>query len=137
MTDRDYYRNILNILGLGFGAGKARVDNARRGKSAAGEDIEPCYVISVAARILGLQTHTLRYYEKKGIIEPSRSQGNIRLYSRKDIDRLRLMKALTDLGVNAAGAEVILGMRQYIMELKRRVEGLEVELEEMRGGKRP
>jgi hypothetical protein len=50
---------------------------------------EPRYVISVAARMLGTQTHTLRYYEKIGIIEPSRSKGNIRLYSERDMARLR------------------------------------------------
>ena len=72
------------------------------------EDTEPCYVISVAARILGMQTHTLRYYEKIGIIEPSRSPGNIRLYSEMDMSRLRQAKTLMDdLGVNLAGVEVI------------------------------
>ncbi|MEE9521159.1 MAG: MerR family transcriptional regulator, partial [Dehalococcoidales bacterium] len=71
-------------------------------------------------------TGTLRYYEKKGIIEPSRSQGNIRLYSRRDIDQLRRLKALMDnLGVSPTGAEVILRMRQHMAELLRRVKKLE------------
>jgi len=75
----------------------------------------------------------LRYYEKKGIIEPSRSQGNIRLYSRRDIDQLRRLKALMeDLGVNPAGAEVILRMRQHMAELLRRVKKLESELDSLR-----
>ena len=96
---------------------------------------EPRYVISVAARILGVNTHTLRYYEKKGIIEPSRSQGNIRLYSKRDIDQLRCMKALMgDLGVNPAGAEIILQMRQHMVELLRRLEKLESELERLKKG---
>jgi len=90
-------------------------------------------VISVAARILGIQTHTLRYYEKKGIIEPSRSQGNIRLYSKRDIDQLRRVKTLMDnLGVNPAGAEIILRMRQHMAELVRRLEKLEAELGRLR-----
>ena len=90
-------------------------------------------MISVAARILGIQTHTLRYYEKKGIIEPSRSQGNIRLYSKRDIDQLRRVKTLMDnLGVNPAGAEVILRMRQHMAELVRRLEKLEAELGRLR-----
>lgn len=90
-------------------------------------------MISVAARILGIQTHTLRYYEKKGIIEPSRSQGNIRLYSKRDIDQLRRVKALMDnLGVNPAGAEVILRMRQHMAELLHRLEKLEAELGRLR-----
>jgi MerR family transcriptional regulator/heat shock protein HspR len=95
--------------------------------------LEPCYVISVAARILGIQTYTLRYYEKRGIIEPSRSQGNIRLYSRRDIDQLRYVKTLMDnLGVNPAGAEAILRMRQHMAELVRRLEKMEAELEKLR-----
>ena len=77
---------------------------------------EPCYVISVAARMVGVQTHTLRYYERIGIIEPSRSRGNIRLYSEKDIARLRRVKNLmADLGVNLAGIEVILRMTQRMI----------------------
>lgn len=94
---------------------------------------EPRYVISVAARMLGVQTHTLRYYERIGIIEPSRSQGNIRLYSERDIAKLRQVKSLmNDLGVNPAGAEVILRMTQRMTELQSRVEELESELERLR-----
>jgi len=92
------------------------------------EKEEPRYVISVAARILGIRTYTLRYYEKIGIIEPHRSRGNIRLYSDRDILLLRQMKALMeDLGINLAGAEVILRMAQRINELQQQVEGLESE----------
>ena len=90
---------------------------------------EPRYVISVAARMLGVQTYTLRYYEKIGIIEPSRSQGNIRLYSERDIAQLRRVRTLMDdLGVNLAGVEVILRMAQRVVELQRQVEKLEKEL---------
>ena len=92
-------------------------------------DAEPRYVISVAARMVGVRTHTLRYYEKIGIIEPSRSRGNIRLYSDNEIERLRRVKTLMDdLGVNLAGVEVILNMAQRIIELQRRTEELESEL---------
>jgi MerR family transcriptional regulator, heat shock protein HspR len=94
---------------------------------------EPRYVISVAARILGIRTYTLRYYEKIGIIEPQRSRGNIRLYSEKDILRLRQMKTLMeDLGINLAGAEVILRMAQRMTELQQHVEGLESEIKRLR-----
>jgi len=90
----------------------------------------PCYVISVAARMLGVRAHTLRYYEKLGVIEPSRSRGNIRLYSDKDIALLRRVKTLMDdLGVNLAGAEVVLRLVQQMAELQRRVQELESELE--------
>ncbi len=93
------------------------------------KDQEPRYVISVAARILSVQTHTLRYYEKIGIIEPYRSRGNIRLYSDRDIARLRRVKTLMDdLGINLAGIEVILRMAQRMTELQQQVEQLESEV---------
>jgi len=99
------------------------------------DDTEPRYVISIAARILSIQTHTLRYYEKIGIIEPSRSRGNIRLYSERDIARLRQVKTLMDdLGINLAGVEVILRMVQRITELQCHTEELESEVERLRQG---
>ena len=98
------------------------------------DDTDPRYVISIAAGMLGIQTHTLRYYERIGIIEPARSQGNIRLYSERDIALLRRAKTLMDdLGVNLAGVEVILRMAQRINELQRHMEGLESELGKLRG----
>jgi len=94
------------------------------------ENLEPRYVISIAARMIGVQTHTLRYYEKIGIIEPSRSQGRIRLYSQQDIALLRRVKTLLDdLGVNLAGVEVILRLSNRLGELQQRVEEMEAELE--------
>ena len=95
-------------------------------------DEEPRYVISIAARILGVQTYTLRYYEKIGIIEPSRSGGNIRLYSDQDIARLKRVKALMDdLGINLTSAEVILRMAQRMTELQQRVDMLESKLKQL------
>jgi len=99
------------------------------------DETEPCYVISVAARMVGVRTYTLRYYERIGIIEPSRSQGNIRLYSESDIAQLRRVKTLMDdLGVNLAGVEVILRMAQRMSELQHEMEELEAELERLKGG---
>jgi MerR family transcriptional regulator, heat shock protein HspR len=98
------------------------------------EQNEPRYVISVAAKILGIQTHTLRYYERIGIIEPSRSSGNIRLYSESDLAQLRRVKTLIeDLGVNLAGAEVILRMARHISELQARLQELEAEIKQLKG----
>jgi len=98
------------------------------------DNCEPRYVISVAARIVGVQTHTLRYYERIGIIRPYRSQGNIRLYSENDVAQLRRVKTLMDdLGVNLAGIEVILRMIKRITELQRQIEELESEAEGMGG----
>ena len=55
-------------------------------------DDEPCFVISVAARMIQVHTQTLRYYEREGLLEPARSQGNIRLYSQRDIEKLQAHK---------------------------------------------
>ena len=96
-------------------------------------DVEPCYVISVAARMLNTQTYTLRYYEKIGIIEPHRSQGNIRLYSERDIVLLRRVKSLMeDMGVNLAGVEVILRMMQTLNELQNELEQTRKQLRKSR-----
>ena len=68
-----------------------------------GQD-EPVFIISVAARMLGVQTQTLRYYERLGLIEPARTQGNQRVFSRADIERVRRIRGfMDDLGVNLAG----------------------------------
>jgi len=94
----------------------------------------PRYVISVAAEILGTQPYTLRYYERVGIIKPTRSRGNVRLYSEYDITILkRAMSLMSDLGVNLAGVEIILRMSQQIMELQETKEALQCEIERLRG----
>ncbi len=96
---------------------------------------EPRYVISIAARILGTQTYTLRYYERIGLIEPKRSQGNIRLYSDRDIDLLRRVRTLVeDMGINLAGVEVILRLVQRMSEMQDKMAKLESEVERL-GGK--
>jgi MerR family transcriptional regulator/heat shock protein HspR len=99
-------------------------------------DTEPRYVISVAARMLDMQTYTLRYYEKVGIIEPHRSRGNIRLYSDRDIAMLQRVKRLVDdMGVNLPGVEVILRMIQRMGELQNQLEQAQKELKKQRGGR--
>ena len=93
------------------------------------EQCEPCYVISIAAKMIGVHAQTLRYYERAGLVEPSRSGGNKRLYSHRDIERLRQIKTLIDdLGVNLAGVEVILRMLDHITEIEQRVRELEAEV---------
>jgi len=97
------------------------------------EDQEPCYIISVAARMLGMHAQTLRYYERVGIIAPSRSGGRIRLYSQADISRLRqIQRLINDLGVNLAGAEVILRLNERIRRMEGEMEGLRMELQRLR-----
>lgn len=97
---------------------------------------EPRYVISVAARMLNVQTHTLRYYEKVGVIEPRRSRGNVRLYSDRDIAILQRVKALVDdMGINLPGVEVILRMMERVGELQDELEQAQQEIRKLRGGK--
>ncbi len=87
---------------------------------------QPRYIISVAADMLGVHVQTLRYYERAGIVEPSRSKGNRRLYSQEDIELLRRVKNLIeDLGVNLAGVEVIMRMGQRMVEMEREIQELE------------
>jgi MerR family transcriptional regulator/heat shock protein HspR len=87
---------------------------------------KPRYVISVAARMIGIEAHTLRYYERLGLIQPERSSGNIRLYSEEDIERLRYIKALmSDCGVNLAGVEVALRLMQRMKDMQRQLEEME------------
>ena len=95
---------------------------------------EPCYVISVAARMVGVHVQTLRYYERVGIILPSRSGGRTRLYSPREIERLRTIKSLiSDLGVNLAGAEVVLKLMRRISEMEEQIQSLTAELERLKG----
>ena len=87
---------------------------------------EPCFVISVAARIVGVHAQTLRHYERQGLIWPSRTSGRQRMYSMADIERIRRVRTLTeDMGVNLAGAEIAL-------KLMERVENLEHEVADLR-----
>jgi MerR family transcriptional regulator, heat shock protein HspR len=99
------------------------------------DDTEPRYVISIAARMLDMQTYTLRYYEKVGIIEPGRSQGNVRLYSDSDIAVLKRVKYMVDdMGINLPGVEVILRMMQRISEMQNELEQAHEELTRLRRG---
>ena len=92
-----------------------------------------CFVISVAARLLGVHPQTLRYYERAGLIQPSRSRGNIRLYSARDIERAQQIKRLIeDLGVNLAGVEVILRLTERMRQMESELQQLRDELEASR-----
>ncbi len=80
---------------------------------------EPVYQISVVARLVGVHQQTIRTYERIGLVRPARSSGNTRLFSHEDVERLQqVVRLVNDLGVNLAGAEVILGMRRQIEELR-------------------
>ena len=99
---------------------------------------EPAFIISVAARMLGVHAQTLRYYERAGLIEPSRSRGRIRLYSRADLDRIRQVQRLIDeLGVNLAGAEVIIDMSARLKALEEENDLLRREVQRYRDRRLP
>ncbi len=83
------------------------------------------YKISTVADRFDIHPQTLRIYEKKGLLNPDRTEGNTRLYSDADIERLEIILNLTDnLGVNLAGVEVILNMRKKMLKMHREVDRL-------------
>jgi MerR family transcriptional regulator/heat shock protein HspR len=87
---------------------------------------EPVYLISIVAKILDIHPQTLRQYERENLISPSRSDGRIRLYSQRDIDRIKLILRLTrEMGVNLAGVDVAL-------RLKEQIDAMEQEIAELR-----
>ncbi|MGE0883721.1 MAG: helix-turn-helix transcriptional regulator [Blastocatellales bacterium] len=78
------------------------------------------YTISAVADHYGVHQQTLRMYEREGLLKPSRSEGNVRLYTDEDLEQLELILNLTrDLGVNLAGVEIILNMRQKMDQMQR------------------
>ncbi|SFV67398.1 HspR, transcriptional repressor of DnaK operon [hydrothermal vent metagenome] len=90
---------------------------------------EPVYLISVVASILDIHPQTLRQYEKEGLIEPSRTQGRMRLYSQRDIDKIKLVLQLTrKMGINLAGVDVILKLKKQMDEMTEEINALREEL---------
>jgi MerR family transcriptional regulator, heat shock protein HspR len=81
------------------------------------------FMISVVSEMLGIHPQTLRLYEREGFIKPKRSVGNTRLYSEEDVEKLEMILRLTrELGVNLAGVEVILSMREKMEQMQREME---------------
>src|SRR5918911_57806 len=94
-------------------------------------DDRPRYMISVAADLVGMHPQTLRIYEAKGLVRPKRTPGNTRLYSERDLERLRLIQRLTNaLGLNLAGVEHVLRLEDELQKMQRRMERLEREMRE-------
>lgn len=80
------------------------------------------YMISAVAELYNLHPQTLRLYERVGLLKPSRSEGNTRLYTESDLERLEVILTLTrEMGVNLAGIEIILNMREKISEMQRQM----------------
>lgn len=91
------------------------------------------YHISVVSKIVDLHPQTLRMYEVMGLVTPARSEGNIRLYSADDIERLRrITRLVEELGVNLAGVEVILNMRERMEQMHRDMEMMRQEMRRLR-----
>jgi len=90
---------------------------------------EPVYLISVVATMLDIHPQTLRQYEREGLVEPSRTQGRMRLYSQRDIDRMKLILRLTrQMGVNLAGVDVALQLKEQIDNMQKEIDALREEL---------
>ena len=91
------------------------------------------YVISIAAELAGVHPQTLRVYERKGLVQPHRTEGNTRRYSEEDIVRLRRIQALTQEGLNLAGVMKVIELEQEMERIKARHDQALAELDRMRG----
>jgi MerR family transcriptional regulator/heat shock protein HspR len=88
-----------------------------------GPGCEPVFIISVAARLLEMHPQTLRKYEREGLIAPSRTTGNLRLYSDEDLERLRQVKYLVgERGLNVAGVQLVLEVTRHLRSIQKRLE---------------
>jgi MerR family transcriptional regulator, heat shock protein HspR len=86
---------------------------------------KPLYMIGVVADMLNVHPQTLRFYEKKGLVRPSRTEGQTRMYSAEDVDDIaRLLRLTRDLGVNLAGVEIVLKMRRRMLDMQKQIEDL-------------
>ena len=88
----------------------------------------PRYPISVAAELLGMHPQTLRMYEARGLVRPRRTAGGTRRYSDRDLERLRRVSLLTELGMSLAGVQQVLELEDVVAGLQRRVGQLEQRL---------
>ncbi|MEX0833546.1 MAG: helix-turn-helix transcriptional regulator [Actinomycetota bacterium] len=89
------------------------------------------YIISVAAELAGVHPQTLRFYERKGLVQPARSSGNTRRYSERDIARLRTIQRLTqDQGVNLAGAKMVIEMQKELERMREKMLRMQRDLDQ-------
>lgn len=94
---------------------------------------EPVYLISIVAQSLNIHPQTLRQYEREGLVCPSRTDGKMRLYSQKDIDRIKMIIRLTrDLGVNLAGVDVVLQLKEKLDEYEDIIDELRSEISKLK-----
>ncbi len=95
---------------------------------------EPVYLISVVAKVLTIHPQTLRQYEREGLVMPSRTDGKMRLYSQRNIDRIKMILRLTrDLGVNLAGVDVVMQLKEKLDEYENLIDELKEEINTLKG----
>lgn len=105
--------------------------HAKRGPRAQDDESQrPLFLISVAAELAGMHPQTMRLYERRGLVCPQRTAKNTRRYSARDLERLRRIQELTEMGLNLAGVERVLAMEAEAEALAREVERLRAGLEE-------
>jgi MerR family transcriptional regulator/heat shock protein HspR len=97
----------------------------RRRVKASFDEEQGVFMISVAAELAEMHPQTLRMYEQRGLIAPKRSPKNTRLYSQRDVERLRRIQEMTAEGLNLVGVEIVLALEEQVAKLKRRVKELE------------
>lgn len=90
------------------------------------------YAISVAADLAGLHPQTLRIYEREGLLQPERSDGGTRRYSGEDVERLRLIAALTTSGLNLAGVKRVLALEAELAEMRAIIDRLDAQVKDQR-----
>jgi MerR family transcriptional regulator/heat shock protein HspR len=94
---------------------------------------EPVYMISIVAKILDIHPQTLRQYERENLIAPSRSDGRIRLYSQRDIEKIKMILRLTrEVGVNLAGVDVVIRLKDKMEAMEQEMIELRTEMARMR-----
>lgn len=89
---------------------------------------KPLFMISVAAELAGMHPQTLRMYERRGLLQPQRTAKNTRRYSQRDVERLRRIQELTELGLNLAGVERVLLMEEQLRSMARELREVQEQL---------
>jgi len=105
----------------------------RRRVKASFDEEQGVFMISVAAELAEMHPQTLRIYEQRGLIAPKRSPKNTRLYSQRDVERLRRIQQMTHEGLNLAGVEIVLALEAQVQKLRGEVERLRARIAELEG----
>lgn len=105
------------------------------------KDSQPYFVISVVSQIVNMHPQTIRHYERLGLLNPHRTKGNMRLYSHRDIERLKKICSFTNLGVNLAGVEIIVNLLEKMettkAEMEQEISRLQYEIQRLQSGSDP